>query len=186
MNKMHSLAKIVLTGFALYLAFHICTYVIMIPFALLSDFRYESSILSIVLFLFISLCLAVCVYLLIYHRDKWARNIVGTADLPDPDVQIQWLPVAFRLVAVVAGLFCLYRVVVNIIWVVIRLSMAKATSSSPGYVQIFTAKLLSLEQILDWLILLAIGIYFLCGAPHFVRWQVKKTIEHCKKLPTNI
>jgi amino acid transporter len=186
MNKMHSLAKIVLTGFALYLAFHICTYLIMIPFALLSDFRYESSILSIVLFLFISLCLAVCVYLLIYHRDKWARNIVGTTDLPDPDVEIQWLPVAFRLIAVVVGLFCLYSFVTKIIWVVQRLAMAKATSSSPGYRQIFTSKILSAEQILGWLILLVIGIYFLCGAPHFVRWQVKKTLEQCKKLPTSI
>jgi len=185
MNKMHSLAKIVLTGFALYLAFHICTYVIMIPFALLSDSRYESSILSIVLFLFITLCLAVSVYVLIYHRDKWARNIVGTADLPDPDVQIQWLPVSFRLIAVVAGLFCLYKLVVKIIWVVLRLAMTKGPSSSPGYRQIFTSKVLSAEQILEWLILLVIGIYFLCGAPHFVRWQVKKTIEHCKKLPTS-
>jgi len=183
---MHSLAKIVLTGIALYLAFHLCTYVIMIPFTLLSDARYESSTLSIVLFLFISLCLTVCVYLLIYHRDKWARNIVGTADLPNPDFQIQWLPVAFRLVAVVAGLFCLYRLIVKIIWVVVRLSMAKATSSSPGYVQYFTSKLLTVEQILDWLILFVIGIYFLCGAPHFVRWQVKKTLQHCKQLPTSI
>ena len=186
MNKMHSLAKIVLTGFALYIAFHICTSVIMIPFALLSDARYGSSILSIVLFLFISLCLAVCVYVLIYHRDKWARNIVGTPDLPDPDVQIQWLPVAFRLVAVVAGLFCLYRLVLNIIWVALRLAMAKGQSSSPGYVQYFTSKILTVEQMLDWLILLVIGIYFLCGAPHFVRWQVKKTIEQCKQPPTSI
>lgn len=186
MNKMHSLAKIVLTGFALYMAFHICTYVIMIPFALLSGSLYESSILSGVLFLFISLCLAASIYVLIYHRDKWARNIVGTADLPDPDVQIQWLPVAFRLVAVVAGLFCLYKLVVKIIWVVLRLSMAKATSSSPGYRQIFTSKGFAVEEMLGWLILLVIGIYFLCGAPHFVRWQVKKTLEQCKQPPTSI
>jgi hypothetical protein len=123
---------------------------------------------------------------LIYHRDKWARNIVGTADLPDPDVQIQWLPVAFRLIAVVAGLFCLYRLVVKIILVVLRLAMAKGPSSSPGYVQYFTSKILTVEQMLDWLILLVIGIYFLCGAPHFVRWQVKKTIEQCKQPPTSI
>ena len=186
MNKMHSLAKIVLTVFALYLAFHICTYLIMIPFALLSGSLYESSILSGVLYLFISLCLAVSVYVLIYFRDKWARNIVGTADLPDPDVQIQWLPVAFRLVAVVAGLFCLYQLVVKIIWIILRLAMAKATSSSPGYRQIFTSKVFSAEQILGWLILLVIGIYFLCGAPHFVRWQVKKTLDQCKQPPTSI
>lgn len=186
MNKMHSLAKIVLTGFALYLVFHICTYVIMIPFALLSDSRYESSILSIVLYLFIFLFLAVSVYLLIYYREKLARNIVGTADLPDPEVQIQWLPVAFRLVAVVAGLFCLYRLVVNINSVVLRLAMAKGQSSSPGYVQYVTSQVLNIEQILSWLILLVIGIYFLCGAPHFVRWQVKKTLEQCKQPPTSI
>lgn len=186
MNKMHSLAKIVLTGFALYLAFYLCTNVIMVPFALLSGSLYESSLLFLVSYLFISLCLAVSVFVLIYYRDKWARNIVGTADLPDPDVQIQWLPVAFRLVAVVAGLFCLYRLVANIISVVLRLAMAKGPSSSPGYVQYVTSQVLNVEQILGWLILLVIGIYFLCGAPHFVRWQVKKTIEQCKQPPTSI
>lgn len=183
---MHSLAKIVLMGFALYLAFNLCTNVIIIPFALLSGSFYESSILPGVLYLFIFLCLAVSIYLLIYYRDKWARYIVGTADLPDPDVQIQWLPVAFRLVAVVAGLFCLYRLVVNIISVVLRLAMAKGQSSSPGYVQYVTSKVLNFEQILGWLILLVIGVYFLCGAPHFVRWQVKKTLEQSKQPHTSI
>ncbi len=186
MNKMHSLAKIVLTGIALYLAFYLCTNLIAIPFLLLSGDRYESSLLFLVSYLFISLCLAASIYVLIYHRDKWAQKIIGTADLPDPDAQIQWLPVAFRLVAVVAGLFCLYRLVVKIIRVVLILSMAKATSSSPGYRQIFTSKGFAVEEMLGWLILLVIGIYFLCGAPHFVRWQVKKTIEQCKKLPTSI
>ncbi|NIP22878.1 MAG: hypothetical protein GWN67_02735 [Phycisphaerae bacterium] len=186
MNKMHSIAKIVLTGFALYMAFHICTNVIMVPFALLSGSFHKSSILSGVLYLFIFMCLAVSVYLLIHYRDKWARNIVGTADLPDPDVQIQWLPVAFRLVAVVAGLFCLYRLVVNINSVILRITMAKGLSSSPEYVQYVTSKVLNFEQILSWLILLVIGIYFLWGAPHFVRWQVKKTLEQCKQPPTSI
>jgi len=31
--------------------------------------------------------------------------------------------------------------------------------------------------------MLTIGIYLVCGAPHFVRWQVKKTLEQCKQQP---
>jgi len=29
--------------------------------------------------------------------------------------------------------------------------------------------------------MLTASVYLLCGAPHFVRWQVKKTIEQCKE-----
>ena len=179
MNKMHSLAKIVLTGLALYIAFYLCTNLIIIPFALLADVRYGGSMLSIVLFLFISLCLAASIYLLLSKRDKWAEKIIGTADLPDPRAQIQWLPVAFRLVSVAAGLLCLYRLVIAIIWAVQRYSMAKAIT--PQYLP----KVFTVEQILGWLILLVIGIYLLCGAPHFVRWQLKKTLAQCKQ-PTEI
>ena len=175
MNKMHSLAKIVLVGLALYMAFYLCTTVIMIPFALLSGARHESSILSIVSFLFICLCLVASIYVLIYSRDKWAEKIVGTVELPNPDAQIQWVPVAFRLVAVSAGLFCLYRLVIRIIWEVQRYLMAKGTPF------VYRAKIFTVEQILVWLIELAVGIYLLYGAPHFVRWQVKKTLKHCNQ-----
>jgi hypothetical protein len=40
----------------------------------------------------------------------------------------------------------------------------------------------SWERVLGWFVLLAMGIYLICGAPHFVRWQVKKTVEQCRKL----
>ena len=36
---------------------------------------------------------------------------------------------------------------------------------------------------LVWLLMLTIGIYLACGAPHFVRWHVRKTIEQYKQQP---
>lgn len=174
MNKMHSLTKIVLVGIALCIAFHLCTYLISIPMMFFVDASYKWSTLPIVLFILWSLGLAVSIYLLIYKRDKLAEKIVGIADLPDPTPQIQWLPVAFRLVSVAAGLLCLYRVATGIIFALQRYSMLKTTS--PQYLpQAF-------EQILSYLILLAAAIYLLCGAPHFVRWHVKKTIEQYKAM----
>jgi len=179
MNKMHSLAKIMLAGLALYIAFYLCTTLIVMPFALLVDARYEWSILSIVLFLFIFLCLAASIYLLLYKRDSWAEKIVGTDKLTDPKAQIQWLPVAFRLVSVAAGLFCLYRLLTGIIWAVQRYSMmAKATTFR------YLPNVFTVEQVLGWVVLFVIGIYLLSGAPHFVRWQVKKTLAQCKQPPT--
>jgi len=37
-------------------------------------------------------------------------------------------------------------------------------------------------QLLSSIILLALGIYLLTGAPHLVKWQVKKSLEQCNEL----
>ena len=41
-------------------------------------------------------------------------------------------------------------------------------------------------QTLAWLFSLPIAIYLLWGAPHFVRWQVKKTLEICGKMGKSV
>lgn len=177
MNKMHSLAKIVLAGLALYIIF--C-----FGFQLLSGLAImflrpynEMPILNIILLLFVCLCLTATIYLFIYKSDKLAEKIVGTFELPTPEAQIQWLPVAFRLVAVSAGVICLYRFIAWGITIARSYAMAKASNFEHA------ARFLRFEQIAGWLILLVIAIYLLYGAPHFVRWHVKKTLEQCKQSP---
>ncbi len=37
----------------------------------------------------------------------------------------------------------------------------------------------TLDRLLYPLFVLAIAAYLICGAPHFVKWQVKKTLQQC-------
>ena len=128
------------------------------------------------------LCLAAVCYIFIYKSEQLAKRIVGTDELPEPDSPVKWLPVAFRLISIAAGLYCLHTVLWQVTNTLIRYAMHKARSMA-GYKIIYTRRLLNIEEVLVWLIILTIGVYLLCGAPHFVRWHVKKTLEQCKQQP---
>jgi len=140
--------------------------------------------LSILIALFwtviIGLCLAVVLYVFLYKREDLAKKIVGANELPEPDSPVQWLSVAFRLVCVAAGMYCLLIILWDMMHVLIQYLSFKLSSAQSGYGAMYIAKMLRIEQIITWLITLAAGIYLVCGAPHFVRWQVKKTLEQCK------
>jgi len=126
------------------------------------------------------------VYFLIYQHDKLAKKIVGSEQLPEPDSQIQWLPVAFRLVCIAGGIYFLSAVLRHTTYVIGQLAVFKAhthTIKANTYTTFYTHALFSFRSLLPWVIMLICGIYLLCGAPHFVRWQVKKTLQQCKKRP---
>ena len=132
-----------------------------------------------------ALCLAAVCYIFIYKREQLAKRIIGTDGLPEPDSPVEWLPVAFRLISIAAGLYCLHTVLWHVTNALIRYAMYKPRSV-PGYKTIYTgyaARSLNIEGLLVWLIMLTIGIYLVWGAPHFVRWHVRKTIEQCKQQP---
>lgn len=180
MNKIHSFAKIILAAIGIFFAIRIMPQMLM-PLGLARiKPSVESTVIALVSTLFFGLCLAVIFYVFVYKREQLARKIVGTNELPEPDSQIQWLPVAFRLISITAGLYCLHTALWQITNTFIRIAMYKVRSV-PGYKTIYTGYTGNIEEVLVWLIMLTIGIYLLCGAPHFVRWQVKKTLEECKQ-----
>ena len=179
MNKMHSLAKIMLAGIGIFFAIRIAPIMIQtLSFAVMRP-SLESITTFIFSFRFFALCLAVLLYVFLYRGKDLAKKIVGTEDLPEPKSQIQWLPVAFRLLSVTAGLFCLNWTASHIIFNLNRFFIYKGMHKGAG-IYIKTPIIATLEQLLGWLIMLTIGIYLLCGAPLFVRWQVKKTLQQCK------
>ena len=170
MNKMHSLAKIVLTGIALYIAFYLFQ-ALLFGFSMffIQGYNTGTPATIIISLLFIGLFLGVVIYLFV-KLDKIAEKIVGKDELREPETQIQWLPLAFRLTAITAGFYCLFIIITRVA-VLIRTYSLSRRFGSYGYI----------EHIISILILLAIAIYLLCGAPHFVRWHVKKAIEQHKQ-----
>jgi len=186
MNKMHTLARIVVFAMGLYFAVSLikgatifANSVIFMCLRGMSRSAGELTI-AIVFAVFPILCTGVICYLCLCRHERIAERIVGTHEPAEPNSQIDWLPVAFRLACVVAGLYCLYTV----LW------------GTLGYIQLYfssrnqgldiTSRLPNLESLLTWFVPLPIGIYLICGAPHFVRWHVRKTLEQCQLLSAKV
>jgi hypothetical protein len=112
---------------------------------------------------------------LIYRSDIIARKVVGQNNQVEPENLSVWYAVALRLTVIIAGFFFLWKTI----------SILSMVSS---YIQRFLQEGGSMWQfyghIAYLLISLAISIYLLCGAPQFVRWQLKKTRELYKDSTT--
>ena len=173
---MHSLAKIVLFVTALYLGIYFCRHLM---FAVSSIFLLKGKdtamFTSIAILLIIFLAIVSAIYLLIIKREKFAQKIVGSDLATEPDTQIPWVPFAFRLTVICTGFIALYKFIIisaTIVRIVIMLR-----NRDVGLGQLYY----SINQIAAWLILLPIAVYLLCGAPHFVKWHTKKTLELTKQ-----
>jgi len=99
-------------------------------------------------------------------RDKIALKIAGSEEIKNVDAQIKWIPFAYRLVSVIGGMYC----------------FGKSVGYIPMIIQSFiykrqdTINYHQMNSIISLVILIIAGTYLICGAPHFVRWQTKKTI----------
>ena len=180
MNKMQTLAKILLAILGIYIIVHIVPIVMMyMPLLFTNSFGIDSIIGKIMVLLWMLLhttILLVIVYQLLFRGQFWAEKIVG--EQPNElHKQVFLLPAAYRLASVFCGILVAYWVAESMPRVILILHRHNQT----GYF----AENYEWISILGVLLRLTLGIYLLCGAPHFVRWQVKKTLEICKKTETD-
>ena len=174
MNDLRKLSRILLIGIGIYFLINIiyhliaATQYLFIP-GLSESFRYIRQ-MSISLIYYIAFGIAV-IFFLIKKADFWAEIIVGSEDQKADLPRGFWIPVTFRLAAVIVGILCLFWFLSNIF------------STISDYI-IFREKYLTtisvffnLKQLITWTIQIALSIYLLCGAPHFVRWHTKKILE---------
>ena len=169
MNKIHTLTKVTLTLMALFFIVRIVPQ-LMIPFYwLYQEPSWEIAGALLFALLVVGGAVAALVYAFIYKRDILAKRIVGSQAEPESQSQIQWLPMALRLVCIAGGIYFLSAVSWRAINSLSRFAFIKAQGAYSTYGQF------------SWVITVACGIYLLCGAPHFVRWHVKKTLQECDK-----
>jgi len=168
MNKMHSLARVVLAGFAGY--FGVILIMNLLRGIAMLSMKREVWRFNIGMFLSVFLTIAFTVtviYLILRYLDKLAGKIVGTANLTQEESQVDWLGVLFHLLCICVGLlFLLYFFsglgsIIQISGISVEGRFSPRVSVRGYY-------------LLGHLVLLAAGIYLLCGAPHFVRWQIRK------------
>jgi len=176
MNKMHTTAKIAAGILGIYLLiFTVLTLMrnLSIMFMYVGKGNVPS-LMTVAVSLLMTLGFAGAVfYFLIYRSDKFAQKMVGQEDLPEPSNPSAWYPFALRLAMMIAGFLFLQKAI-SLSSNLVHYIYSFPPGAQGGMWQVY-------EYAVYFLIYLAISIYLLCGAPHFVRWQVKKTIEMCKE-----
>jgi len=173
MNDLHKLARIILVGLGIYvLVKQVIGVIAALPYLFFGEPSIRSffigPLVSLVLF---AVCSGVVVYALIWKADFLSAKITGIYE--SDQAEVWWLPFAFRLASVCAGILLLS-------WSISSLSSIIAT-----YIQMadprFIHRSMPWQRLVGWIIQLLLAIYLLCGAPHFVNWQVRKTLEHCQR-----
>lgn len=179
MNKMHTLAKTLISIIAVYwLILMVFSAIQMLFMYMLPAYKSALEIAGVwnkLIFLPIfNIVLIAVIVRIICKRERIADKIVGIEEIQGPDSQVEWIPFAFRLISVIAGMYCFFRVVGYLPTVFNDFLVRQAYQGkvSPGSYMIY-------DKLLIVVMLLIAGTYLLCGAPHFVRWQIKKTIEMC-------
>jgi hypothetical protein len=178
MNKMHTLTKIALSAIGIFFALRLLSSLPIAIFQLYSKPSWETAGALAFSISLVAVAIGLLVYFFIYRNDKLTKKIVGPEQLSEPDSQIEWLPVAFRLICIASGIYLLNTVIWETTYVISQLA-AFTSHTYANYKVFYTYAPFSFGNILPWIITLAIGIYLVCGAPHFVRWQVKKTLQQC-------
>ena len=115
-------------------------------------------------------------YFFFYLRDWLAEKIIARITTDESDSQVAWFPAALRLSCVFAGLYCIFTAVLMLLQQlsIYFLYAGQNLSRTPVVFDII--------KIIELILLFAGSIYLILGAPHFVRWQVWKTLEQCRKL----
>jgi len=182
MNKMQGLAKTLITIFGIYWLIRMGliaarTILIIITCAAVTKDK-NTNTLSMYLEISLIIVAMLIILKILFKRDKIAEKIAGGEEKPMYITQTDLAPFVFRLTCVIAGMYCFYRATSSI----------SSIAYHPLYMGIFEKMkldFLCISQFIGYIevvILLAGGFYLVSGAPHFVRWQVKKTIEMCGKM----
>jgi hypothetical protein len=179
MNKMHTLAKIILSAIGIFFTIRLLSQLPLAIFWFYSKPSWETAASSLLSLLLTAGLIALLLYFFFYKSESLAKKIVGSEQLPDPDSQIQWLPVALRLICIAGGIYFLYTVLWHTTYIIGQFAAFKAQENART---ILAYPPFNYQSLLPWVIMLICGVYLLCGAPHFVRWQVRKTLQQCKGL----
>ncbi|MBN1124334.1 MAG: hypothetical protein JXA82_04945 [Sedimentisphaerales bacterium] len=182
MNKAHIIARI---AFAIVIFYYLLSMVPLICGQILFLVEnFENAVHSIEIFVYVAgsmtlIVLAVFLLILFLKKvDRLAQYATGPEEAAETAQNINWVSLLFRLICCITGFIFLFKFI---------LGMAEGYRLFHLLVQVNQERALPREllQIASWILLLPVTIYLLCGAPHFVRWHVKKTLELASEQPTS-
>ena len=174
--KMRTLARVLLAVLGVYLLSQIVLNLGMyIPFLfsdLVDNFSLFGKFLLALYSAFYIAFITFLIFQLLFRGEKWAVKIVPVEEIETNQEKIFTLPIAFRFGFVLCGVLIIY-------WVLG--SIPRVIFSFFGLYRRQTGVPLSFHEwstLLSVIFRLALGVYLIFGAPHFVRWQVRQVQEH--------
>jgi hypothetical protein len=179
MNDAKTFTKILLAAIGLFFLIPVVPQLFSLISILFVSFSWQSFAVMLISMLICGVFILLIWYFFFYLREWFAEKIVAVPTSSKFVGELPWFPVAMRLACVFAGLYCLSRAVFNLTafirlvqWYIERDVISNAIQSP-------------VSEVIRLSLLLVIGIYLVCGAPHFVRWQVWKTTEQCRKFESS-
>ena len=178
MNRVQSFARVIIGAMAIFFSVKVVVMGIA-PVAMLLNGVDGESLWSILVSVLVSLAaLALLQYFGILKPQKIVDRVTSNIESQTPTSPISWLPAGYRLVCLFAGLYCIYSVLSRAVTQVALYSHVLADDSAAESMRSY---LLRPEDVATTVILLVLGVYLLVGAPHFVRWHLKKTARFCQE-----
>ena len=181
MNKMQTIARIVLVAIALYFILEIAKSMFQSLYFIgkVGKLSLVSSLMMLLAIGFMIVLIVIIAWQLIVRGEKWACKIVAHAQEYEAEEKTNWLPTTYHIIAIGLGILFIWWTIPYIFQLLYYIKLAQP-SSNGQYRQIYSGYRI-LPTLISVIGRLIISVYLLCGAPHFVRWQVKKTLELCKE-----
>jgi len=181
MNKMQTITRITLAAIALYIILEFAKSMFQSLYFI--GRGGELSLISLLMAFVASASMIILAVItawqLIVRGEKWACRIVAHAQEYEAEEKTNWLPTTYHIIAIGLGILFIWWTIPYIFQLLYYIKLAQP-SSNGQYRQIYSGYRI-LPTLISVIVRLIISVYLLCGAPHFVRWQVKKTLELCKE-----
>lgn len=178
MTKMQMVAKTTLTILGIYAAVTLYRFY---PSRYISSAQEPSIFQEILFFSAFTIFVAFIVYSMIFNNDSLSRKMAGLGQQLHPQIQASWLVKSLHTGLVFAGLMLLPNSVPTMIktlkiFFLIRpaINDILISKSVPNILRLSYAQWY--ENIYDFLKAI-LALYLLCGAPHFIRWQLKHSLR---------
>ena len=180
MTKMQTLAKTTLTVLGIYAVLTLCN-------SYPGSFMYrreQPAIMPEILFLSAFTVLAtLAVYFIIFNNTTFSKRIAGPGEIPEPRKQIDLLGKSLRIGLVFTGLMLLPRSIPTLtktpkMFLLIGSAIDDIVISKRYPRMLILSYSEWFRNTYDFLKAM-LALYLICGAPHFIRWQLKHTL--CRK-----
>jgi hypothetical protein len=177
MDKTQSFARVIVGAMAIFFSVKVLVMAIT-PVGMLLYSGSADPLWPILLNFAISVVvLVVLQYFGVFRPQRVVRLITNGLEPGASTPPGHWLPAAYRLVCVFAGLYSIYGVLYRVVTQVgVHFYLERDVRAARSY-------LIRPGEIAITLILLVFGVYFLAGAPHFIRWHLKRTARFCVENP---
>ena len=177
MTKMQIVAKAVLTVLGIYAVVNSYRFY---PGQYMYSSQQPSTPLELLFLSAFTIMVAIIAYFMIFNNTRLSIKMAGPGQQLDPQTQAAWLAKSLYIAIVLAGLLLLPNSINAIIKLLRIPFIIHPAINEIIQFKRFPAILVSsyrlwYKNIYD-LLKAILAVYLICGAPHFIRWQKKKSL----------